>query len=86
MSRTAVEPDIPAPPPGLDLNEIPNIKGHIAAARWVREKLAIPMTDRFIRVKTNEGHIRYSLIMGARFYSSAALWEFIAGMQKGGRP
>ncbi|WP_131822131.1 hypothetical protein [Mycobacteroides saopaulense] len=84
MSRTTTPAlDIPAPPPGLELSPVPNIKGNFAAARWVRENLNIPMTDRFVRVQTNEGRVRYSLIMGARYYSRRDLYEWIMGMQKG---
>ncbi|GAS89375.1 hypothetical protein [Mycolicibacterium brisbanense] len=73
---------IPAPPPDLELSPVPNIRTAAAAAEWITGTLGIPVTERYVRVKTNEKLIRYSIIQGVRHYSSQALYEFIMSTQK----
>lgn len=82
MSRVVIESRIPDPPEGLELSSIPNIRKASGAAEWITEHLGIPVTERYIRVKTNERQIRYSLISGVRHYSSQNLWEFIMSTEK----
>jgi hypothetical protein len=52
------------------------------AAEWITEHLGIPVTERYVRVKSNERLIRYSIISGVRHYSSQALFEFIMSTEK----
>ena len=82
MSRTVVEPRIPDPPEGLELSPIPNIRMASGAAEWIAEHLAIPVSERYVRVKSNERMIRYSIIQGVRHYSSQSLYEFIMSTEK----
>ena len=82
MSRTVVEPRIPDPPEGLELSPIPNIRMASGAAQWITDRLGIPVTDRYVRVKSNERLIRYSIISGVRHYSSQALYEFVMSTEK----
>jgi hypothetical protein len=64
------------------LSPIPNIRMASGAAEWIAEHLGIPVSERYVRVKTNERLIRYSLIQGVRHYSSRALYEFILSTEK----
>lgn len=82
MSKTIPTRALPPPPPGVELSPIPNIRKAEAAAEWITETLGIPVTERYIRVKTNEKQISYSIIQGVRHYSSQALYEFIMSTEK----
>lgn len=73
----------PAPPPGIELSPVPNIRKADGAAQWITETLGIPVSERYVRVKTNEKRIRYSIIRGVRHYSSQALYDFIMQQEKG---
>ncbi|MGV9800183.1 hypothetical protein ACWDTP_19265 [Mycobacterium sp. NPDC003449] len=79
MSRIYTAPD---PPPGLHLSPVPNIRKADAAAQWITDTLGIPVSARYIRVKTNERQIRYHLIQGVRHYSSQALYDFVMQQEK----
>ena len=82
MSRVIIPPRIPDPPPGVELSPVPNIRGASGAAGWVAEHLGISLTERYVREKTNQGLIRYSIISGVRHYSSQALYDFIMSTEK----
>jgi hypothetical protein len=82
MARTI--PDPPEPPPGVELSPIPNIEGHIEAAEWISTALSIPATPRWIHEMTIQGRIRYSKLMGKRFYSTQELYRFVMAQEKVG--
>ena len=82
MSRVVVEATVPDPPAGLELSPIPNIRMAAGAAQWITDTLGIPVTERYVRVKSNEKLIAYSLIAGVRHYSSQSLWNFVMSTQK----
>lgn len=82
MSRLTTTRTVPDPPDGLELSPIPNIRMASGAAEWVRANLNIPVTERYIRAKTNEKQIRYSIILGVRYYSSQALYDLIMSQDK----
>lgn len=84
MARMPVIPQMPEPPPGLELSPVPNLEGIDAAAQWMRDRLGIPATARWIHDKTNAGQIRYALLMGRRFYSTRALYDFVMTQTKVG--
>ncbi len=84
MARMPVIPQVPEPPPGLELSPVPNLEGTEAAARWIRERLGIPATARWIHDKTITGRIPYALLMGRRFYSTRALYHFVMTQTKVG--
>jgi hypothetical protein len=71
MSKT-----IPAPPPGLDLNEIPN-KSLDEAVTWLQEKLDVEVKPRFLRDATNQGKLTCRIVAQRRRYSTAELYRFI---------
>ncbi|NOQ62523.1 hypothetical protein [Mycolicibacterium fortuitum] len=79
MSRT-----IPAPPPEIKLSPIPNVRKADGAAEWITDTLGIPVTEQYIRDKTNRKQISYWLIRGVRHYSTQALYDFIMSQQEVG--
>ena len=86
MARTPTPPYRPEPPPDLKLSPLFDLEGVDAAAEWVRENLHIPATGRWIHDKTITGQIRYSKLLGRRWYSSLELYNFIMLQSKiGGR-
>lgn len=76
MSRPPIVYEVP---PGMELSPIPNIKGKAAAAEWVRTKLKIPMTERYLTTATNRRQVEFAKIMGDCYYSEAGLYRFVAG-------
>lgn len=82
MSRVSSRVIPPDPPEGLQLSPIPNIRMAAGAAEWITENLGIPVSERYVRIKTNEKLITYSLIGGVRHYSSNSLYAFIMSTQK----
>lgn len=75
---------VPAPPPGIELSPIPNVRKADAAADWITNTLGIPVTEQYVRDKTNQKRISYFLIRGVRHYSTQALYDFIMSQQKVG--
>lgn len=73
---------VPAPPPDVALSPVPNIRKADAAARWITETLGIPVTERYIRAKTNERRIRCHIIQGVRHYSTHDLYSFVMSTRK----
>lgn len=48
MSRTPTEYTIPPPPPGLVLNPVANLRGRAAAVEWIRDKLGVEVSERYL--------------------------------------
>lgn len=71
MSRT-----IPAPPPGLVLDEIPN-KSLDDAVAWYTEMLGVEVKPRFLRNATDQGKLTCRIVAQRRRYSTAELYRFI---------
>lgn len=82
MVRASTRIPIADPPAEVKLSSVPNIRMASGAVEWIAANLGITVTERYVRAKSNEGRIRYSIISGMRYYSSAALWEFVASTQK----
>jgi hypothetical protein len=76
--------NIDNPPERLGLSPIPNIRGVAAAAEWITSTLGITVSKDHVLSKSKSGDIDYSVIGGARHYSTLALYEYV--MSRGKKP
>ncbi|CAN7537191.1 hypothetical protein [Mycolicibacterium frederiksbergense] len=74
------------PPERLELSPIPNIRGFAAAAEWITDKLGIAVSKDHVLSKSKSGDIDYSVICGARHYSTLALYEYVMSRGKNAAP
>jgi hypothetical protein len=77
MSRTPTEYTIPPPPPGLVLNPVTNLRGRAAAVAWIRDKLGIEVSERYLLDATTRREVEHAKIMREIHYSESGLYRWI---------
>ena len=77
MSKTPTYYGIPKPPPWLELNRMPTVKGKPAAWDWINNVMKVPVTMNFVVVNANAKRIRRTRIGNALYFSTQDLYEFV---------
>lgn len=86
MSRTPMAPgavstvpvDHLPEPPGLELSDVPSIRGKDGAMAWFRDELGVPVGIRLVKESTENHTLPSYIIGGAVYYSSRDLWRWLA--------
>lgn len=77
MARSPIPSDLPPPPAGLELSNVWN-KTVTQAVEWLKEPpIEIEVTERFLKVSTDEDELPCRIVAAKRMYSTADLYRFI---------
>lgn len=67
---------IPAPPEGVILSPVPNLKLEDAQT-WIREALGLDVTISYLKKSTDRGQLVAPIIGPRRMYATAELFRFL---------
>ena len=67
----------PRPPTGVELSEVPTIRGRVGVHRWFNDVLGVPVTLSYVRRATASGSLKGTKMGGARMFSTQDLFAWI---------